>query len=181
MAMINKNHKYKDLKKAQIKQKERLFNRIKKMLKDNKAIFLTFSFTDTTLKRTAQKTRLRYIKNFLNEQTSAYILNCDYGTLKEREHYHALAIPKGQLIAYQFYKYGNIKGELIRRNKSLLETAKDLTNHALKDTTKGAKIIYSRTLTANKELKPKIYFAIENQIEINKYKKQERFYQKMAK
>lgn len=155
------NYKYKNLKEAQARKRKRLFYRILTMLKESEKskdlYFLTFTFTDDVLKNTSQKTRIRYIKQFLLEQTSQYILNCDYGKTTEREHYHAIAKAKYHYIVYTLYRYGNIKGEPInklkrftRANKSLEEIAESLTAHATKNTTKDTKIIYSRTQTTTK-------------------------------
>ena len=105
------------------------------------------------MENTNEKTRERYIKAYLNEQTSEYVLNRDYGKTTEREHYHAIAKPKNQkgLICYSAYKYGHIKAEKInqlkrftRNNKSIKEIANDLLIHATKSSTKNARIIYSR-------------------------------------
>jgi len=146
------NYIYKNLSQAQTKKRKRLYNRILKMLKENKNIlFLTFTFNESILKTTNSETRQRYIKTYLNEQTSEYILNIDYGKTNKREHYHAIAKPKYKLIVYTAYKYGLIKGERInqlkrftRANKSLEDIAESLTQHATKNSTKDNKIIYSR-------------------------------------
>lgn len=151
------NYQYKDIKKAQAKKHERIYKRVYFMLK-NYCLFLTFTFNDETLKRTNQKTRLRYIKTFLNEQAKRYILNCDYGRLNDREHYHAIINPKCKgMIYFKPYKYGRINAIKINKlkrykknNKTLEEIATDLMNHTIKDTTKNTKVIYSRELKKNK-------------------------------
>jgi hypothetical protein len=51
-------------------------------------VFATLTFNDNYLSKT-KRTRRNYEKNYL-EQYSGYIANIDYGTLNEREHYHAL-------------------------------------------------------------------------------------------
>lgn len=153
-------YQYKNLKKAQDRKLKRLYDRVLYMLKTcNSCLFLTMTLTDKTIKTTSQKTRLRYIKNYLNEQATEYILNCDYGKANDREHYHAIIKPKyRKMVNYTAYKYGNIKAEIInklprftRANKSLEEVAKSLTEHATKNTTKDTKIIYSRALRKRTE------------------------------
>ena len=107
---------------------------------------------ESILKTTNEETRKRYIKSYLNEETSDYILNRDYGKTTEREHYHAIVKPRYATINYKRYKYGFIKGERLNqlkrftnKNKSLEDVAESLTEHATKNSTRDNKIIYSRT------------------------------------
>lgn len=152
------NYNYKDLEKAQAKKRNRLYKRFLKMLNQNKDVFfLTFTFSEKTIKTTSQKTRERYIKAFLNEQAENYILNCDFGKTTSREHYHAAATPKYKYFVYDLYKYGYLKGEILnklerfkRANKTPQEIAEYLTQHATKNSTKNSKIIYSRRLKKDK-------------------------------
>lgn len=140
------------------RKKQRYIKKICEILKQENAIFLTMSFNDTTLNRTTKETRKRYIKNFLRNETALYIANIDYGTLNNREHYHAIVkantlnnclpiyyniINKVNLKAY---KYGEINAKFIKINKDadLKETAKRLYNHSIKETTRNNKIIVSR-------------------------------------
>lgn len=150
--MKQENYKYKDYAKALKKQKQRYYKRVLKMLNEDiyKCYFLTFTFSEKTLKRTAKKTRLRIIKSFLNNQASDYVLNCDYGKENKREHYHAFILSRYKVIVLSAFNYGFIN---IRKphstlnknyNESPKETAENLTKHAFKDTTKESKIIYSR-------------------------------------
>lgn len=165
--MKKQNHYYKDYEKALLKQKERYKKRIESMLKKDfyNCYFLTFTFTEKTLKKTTQKSRLRYIKAYLNKQAKEYMLNCDYGKIKEslisksqelgREHYHAFILSRYKVILsdeftqknkrYGFLYYQKIHDTINRiygeRNAPTIER---LTNHAFKDTTKESKIIYSR-------------------------------------
>lgn len=152
--------KYKDLAKAQAKKRSRLYNRFLSMILENKDVFfLTFTFKDETLKKTTQKTRERYIKAFLNDQASNYILNCDYGKKNNREHYHAAATPKYKYFVYDLYKNGFIKGEILnkmerfkRANKTPQEIAETLTQHATKNSVKDSRIIYSRAIRKYKKI-----------------------------
>lgn len=131
----------------------RLKKRILEMLRINtKCVFLTFTFNDKTLNKTTTAKRERIIKNYLNRNANEYILNCDFGTTNEREHYHAIATPKADLFKYDsFIKYGYLQRELIgvykrfkNINKSLEDIAERLTEHATKESTKNSRIIYSR-------------------------------------
>lgn len=49
------------------------------------------------------------------------------------------------LINFKAYKYGNINADFIKAKGNIKGTAERLYKHAIKDTTKGAKLIYSRT------------------------------------
>lgn len=146
-------------------KKSRLEKRINKMLKEEaRPIFLTFTFNDKALTTTSEKTRLRAVKRYLNEQAKAYILNRDYGSKNEREHYHAIATPKAKIFISQKWQYGFLKYDLIKLESQYLSDKEDvkkwlnkccefLTNHALKDTTKGSKIIFSREQPKHKKIK----------------------------
>lgn len=167
--MKQPNYDYKNYDKALLKQKERYKRRVESMLKTDKyrCYFLTFTFTEKTLEKTTQKTRLRAIKTFLNGQASDYVLNIDYGKKNNREHYHAIILSRYKTLVLSAYKYGFIEYDKLHDtlNKIYTErnypTAERLTNHAFKETTRESKIIYSRqakpkraiTIKANKQLK----------------------------
>lgn len=166
------DYKYKNIDRAQAIKRQRLNKRIYQLITNNNCLFLTFTFSDETLKNTNEKTRLRYIKKFLNEQANEYILNCDYGKTTEREHYHAIVNPiVKDMVYYRAYKLGKINGRRINKlkrftknNKTLKEIAQDLTEHATKNSTKNTKIIYSRNIRKAKKnpYKEQIYNEIEN-------------------
>lgn len=140
------------------------------LLSDYYCIFITLTFTDKVLSKTNEKTREIYIKKFLKNESVFYIANRDYGKEKDREHYHAFLITSYltlkdldfNKIAYGYnirlntfaYKYGSIypkayryghKAEIIEMN------ANALTNHFIKETTKGARIIQSRRTPTKEE------------------------------
>ena len=140
------------------------------LLSDYYCIFVTLTFTDKVLSKTNEKTREIYIKQFLKNESVFYIANRDYGKEKDREHYHAFLITSYltlkdldfNKIDYGYnirlntfaYKYGNIypkayryghKAEIIEMN------ANALTNHFIKETTKGARIIQSRRTPTKEE------------------------------
>lgn len=148
--MKKANHTYKDYERALKTQKERYINRVNEMMRENisNCYFLTFTFTEKTLNKTNEKTRLRAVKDFLNKQASKYMLNIDYGKTNNREHYHAVILSKYKVIVFDAFKYGYIKARklLPTLNRPYLAelTAEKLTKHAFKETTRQAKIIYSR-------------------------------------
>lgn len=147
----------------------RYYKRIEQMLKTDiyRCYFLTFTFSDKTLQKTSQKTRLRHIKEFLNKQASDYVLNIDYGTEHQREHYHAFILSRYKVMLFKEYKHGHLDFKKAHDTLNVILTdrtnpsADNLTRHAFKETTKGAKIIYSRksqpkraiTIKADRKLK----------------------------
>ena len=141
---------------ASNKRKSRLRERFDRMVKTNNAVFLTLTFNDSFLSRdTSPDTRRRYIARFLKEQCIEYVANIDFGQderYTQREHYHALVIPKNKQIDYSSYSQGfdksRIKAEpVIANNKSRDNLARyidKLTNHSLKHKGFYRRLIYSR-------------------------------------
>ena len=157
------NYQYKNKSQALKKAKQRLYKRVYNLIQNYNCLFLTFTFSNKTLSKTNQETRKRYIKRFLNQYAERYILNIDYGEQNQREHYHALMIPKYKIVLFDDYlKYGYINGFKIAelrqyKNKSTEQKADLYTNHAIKSTTKDNKLIYSRdSKPINRKLKKQI-------------------------
>lgn len=134
---------------------KRLSDRVLTMLKEENCIFLTLTFRNDVLANTSSETRAKYIKRFLKEQCSSYVANIDFGRKNEREHYHAVVVPKGENIDGAFYRknYGSIDFERVRNKKSdnnedtskrLAKYVNKLTNHAIKETVRQNRVIYSR-------------------------------------
>lgn len=138
-------------------RRNRLEKRVRDMIFSNKAIFLTLTFNDRFLGRdTSPETRRRYIRRFLREQCSDYVANIDFGVddrFTQREHYHALVIPKNDKIDFssyrEFFNDSSINAKRVRDNeKSVIGVANyvnKLTNHALKDNGRYQRLIYSRS------------------------------------
>lgn len=132
-------------------RKERVKARIEKMVNTNHAYFLTLTFSDKMFARNcSQETRRRYIRRFLKEQCSDYLANIDFGSTNEREHYHAVVIPKG-LIDFARYRElfdSNINSKRIIKsdisNKLVSRYISKLTNHALKENGFYKRLIFSR-------------------------------------
>ena len=72
---------------------KRAKKRIGKSILKGNAYFITLTFTDKVLSKTNAKTRRRYVSRFLKEHCDRYVANIDFGSKKEREHYHALVEP----------------------------------------------------------------------------------------
>lgn len=126
---------------------KRLKEKIKRMITSGSCIFLTLTFTNQVLDSTSQDTRKRYIKRALKTMSDTYIANIDYGKKKEREHYHAIVL--SAKVSQDQWKYGNLDYERVRveQEDSPVKIAKyinKLTNHAIKETVKQNRLIYSR-------------------------------------
>ena len=108
--------------------------------------FTTLTFTDEVLARTSSETRHKYVARWVKNFPCA-IANVDFGTKLGREHYHVI-VPVKKVDA-STWKYGAVKGKTIKKDENSVDkvaryTAK-LVNHAIKETTKGCRTIYSGT------------------------------------
>lgn len=110
-------------------------------------LFLTLTFTDSTLNSTNSLTRRKYVTRFLKENCIEYVSNIDFGGKKGREHYHALVLVNGKLD-YKKWKYGALNGKKVACSDTDIERTSryvsKLSNHAIKETTKQSRLIYSR-------------------------------------
>ena len=131
---------------AGFERKVRLERRISEMLNGGTSFFLTLTFSDETLNVTSEKTRRKYVTLFLKSLARHYVANVDYGKENGREHYHAV-IQADDVCMDLWNKYGFSNAQRIRSEEDATAIAKyvsKLTNHAIKDTTKGARMIYSK-------------------------------------
>lgn len=136
-------------------RKARLKERVSKIVRSKRAIFLTLTFNNEFLSReTSEETRRRYIRRFLKEQCEQYVANVDYGDKRNREHYHAIVIPKGARVSFApycaFFDGSRVFAENVRvsensENCISLYISK-LTNHALKESGRYKRLIFSRGL-----------------------------------
>lgn len=127
-------------------RKTRLQNRIRQMLNAGNCVFVTLTFTDYVLESTSSDTRRQYVRRTLHSFGVPFVANIDFGEEKGREHYHAVV--QIDRLPSNFWKYGICDIEKVRLNsKSDIKLAKyitKLTNHAIKETCRGCKCIYSR-------------------------------------
>lgn len=149
--------------KNEARNRQRLEQKIRLWLINYKPLFLTLTFTDEALKKTTEQERERLVIEYLREETALYIANRDYGTRgTKREHYHAVVITstlkaediplnlqglENKINFIPWYKLGQIRADLIGakfKNESEKKTAKDLAHHFKKESTKGARLIFSR-------------------------------------
>ena len=128
---------------------KRLQDRVRAMLLGGDCLFLTLTFSDSTLSSTNEKQRRVAVSRYLKSFNARYVANIDFGKTNHREHYHAI-INTG-LVDYSLWrKYGNINGEKIRNKdiendcKKLSKYVAKLSNHAIKETTHRSCLIYSR-------------------------------------
>ncbi len=124
-------------------RKNRVKKRVENLL-EKSCVFLTLTFSDDSMKKTSTETRRRYVRMFLDGY-GAYVANIDFGAQNGREHYHAI-LQCDRLVDCSSWTYGNldVKRILNPNSQALSKYISKLTNHAIKETTKGHRIIYSR-------------------------------------
>ena len=131
---------------ASYRRTSRLRERIQKYLTMGECLFLTLTFDDSTLNNTNTQTRKKYVSKCLKMISDYYVANIDFGSMNEREHYHAVVVAKK--VSQEMWQYGNLDWQRIKvSNKSVARVPKylnKLTNHAIKETTKRCCIIYSK-------------------------------------
>lgn len=131
---------------ASYKRVARLKERIREAVASGSAYFITITFNPKTLENTNEQTRRKYVSRWLKSLTPFYVANIDYGEEKGREHYHAVITsdqrpPKSWKYGFvDILKVNTTENDTIRISKYVSK----LTNHAIKHTTKGKRIIYSK-------------------------------------
>lgn len=158
---------------ARYKRISRLQKKIGSMLRQSDTvIFVTLTFSDETLQNTTKETRRRYVASYLSQFSDNYVANIDFGAKNKREHYHAVIDTEidlklwqqnGHILAEYVQalddrkkrktvpkRYANLTPEeqalkmAIDDEKRLSKYIAKLTNHAIKETAKGSRIIYGR-------------------------------------
>ena len=135
-----------NLNRASYYRTARLKERIREAVESGSAWFITITFNPETLSKTNEKTRRVYVSRWLKSLTPFYVANIDYGLKNEREHYHAVITsdkrpPKSW--SYGFVDILKVK-TTETDTKRISKYISKLTNHAIKNTTKSKRIIYSR-------------------------------------
>ena len=132
---------------ANYKRVQRIKKRIANIIEHNEAYFITITFNDNALSSTSEQTRRRYVSRWLKEYSNEYVANIDYGGRNGREHYHAVVKFNGISLPKD-WPYGFIKVDKVRTSeadtKRVSKYISKLTNHAIKNTTKSKRILYSR-------------------------------------
>ena len=133
---------------ASYKRTARLKERIREAVESGSAWFITITFNPETLSKTNEKTRRVYVSRWLKSLSPFYVANIDYGKTKGREHYHAVITSDKR--PPKTWSYGFIDILKVKTTetdtKRISKYISKLTNHAIKHTTKGKRIIYSRKL-----------------------------------
>lgn len=143
-------HQLNNILKANEQRRHRLNKRISIMLNYD-CIFLTLTFTDDCLSSTSSSTRRQYVRRWLDYVSVLYVANIDFGSKNHREHYHAVILPNCDKIDYTSFGHGAVNGKRIHSSDNdddctrLSKYISKLSNHAIKETTKNHKIIYSRS------------------------------------
>lgn len=134
------------------KRASRVKKRIEEMLNYGVCNFITLNFSNKALDMTTKEQRKNLVKRYLKSQSEKYIANIDFGSKNGREHYHAIVIGKIDYSPWHhmlgLQHFGGVKGEMIHNSdddyKKVSKYISKLTNHAIKNTTKGNRILYSR-------------------------------------
>lgn len=114
--------------------------------KFDKVYFLTLTFSEK-YDILSDETKRKYVTRTLKSLTPYYIANVDYGKRFGRLHYHAIAT---EPLTQAQWKYGFINCQEIRKTSTDAEKVAKycvkFSNHALKDTNKTQKCLYSKSL-----------------------------------
>lgn len=126
---------------------KRLRDRISDMFDVFDCTFVTLTFEDKYLSSSLD-TKKEYVKRFLSSFDMPYVANVDYGSTNGRIHFHAVIASHREQIENEPWKYGFQYCESCRTDiddeKRLAKYVAKLSAHALKDTTKNSRLIYSR-------------------------------------
>lgn len=125
----------------------RLRKRIEAWLGEGQVSFLTMTFSDDTFNGYDFESREELVKRGLNDFSTDYVANIDFGEKNLREHYHAVCLDLRQKDWKKYQgSFGFVKVEKVNKSsKRLCEYLDKLTNHALKETAAfGVKMIYCR-------------------------------------
>ena len=138
--------------KARFERVKRCKLRIKGIVFDGDAIFLTLTFKPEVLENTSLQTRRKYVTRLLKLYCAKYVANIDWGKKNDREHYHAIVECNAENAeklkkAWQdkcgfadFRKVGSKEDDLAKTTKYINK----LSAHCYKDTTHMHRVIYSR-------------------------------------
>lgn len=128
---------------ANVMRVQRLKKRINSML-ELPCIFITLTFDNDSLDSLNDDTKRRMVARTLKSLGCKYIANVDYGAENGRIHYHAIA--QIERMPFGVWGYGNIDVEkiVVKNGAAISKYISKLTNHAIKKTAKGNRLIYSR-------------------------------------
>lgn len=111
--------------------------------------FVTFTFDNYYINKSS-RTKRDLIKQCINKHDFKYILNIDYGSQTEREHYHCILATNEDINIDDFMKtnYKCFSCSILCKNgledfKRLSKYINKLVNHCLKATTKNQRLVYN--------------------------------------
>lgn len=133
------------------KRKSNLYKRVTKLLDDHNCLFLTLTFTNEYLNEYFTNQDRDYVslkaivRKWLKNFHTDYICNIDFGKQNERVHFHCLIAL--DYIEYDSWHYGNMDFKKVVNcdSKAIGSYILKLTNHAIKNSTKENRVMYSRT------------------------------------
>lgn len=133
---------------ASYRRIKRLKERIAAYLSLGQCIFVTLTFNDEIMTNYNEKERRTLVSRYLKSCSDKYVANIDYGNddkYSHREHYHALVLSDYISNVWQggfswFERVHNCDSD-----KALAKYISKLCNHAIKESTKRACYIYSRS------------------------------------
>jgi len=160
------------------RRKKVLNKKVNEFVESESAYFITLTFRSDFFVGKNDETISRYVKRFLKENCVKYVVNVDYGEKHDRLHFHGVVVLKtnDSLSDFAFHRYKNKliycsnfinwdygfsvvqkvrkeTSELMKdTNKNYLQLSNyinKLTNHALKNTGRPPRIIYSRKTSSN--------------------------------
>lgn len=139
-------HEAEKINRAYYARVRRLKKRISLMLLTGTCHFVTLTFTDSILASTSAETRRRYVSRYLSSVGSEYCANIDFGSENGREHYHAVVkVDSIDSSPWDVNGFSNCKKIASALDFApLAKYVSKLTNHAIKETTKCCRMIYSR-------------------------------------
>lgn len=111
-----------------------------------KIYFVTLTFSDEFID-SKDETKRDHVKRCLHKYSPYYIANVDYGKQFGRLHYHCITT---EFIKPKMWKFGSVKTKLIKDTPTdrvkVSKYAVKYSNHALKETNKTQKCLYSKQL-----------------------------------
>jgi len=160
------------------RRKKVLNKKVNEYIESDFVFFITLTFRSDFFVGKNDETISRYVKRFLKENCYKYVVNVDYGEKHDRLHFHGVVVLKtnDSLSDFAFHRYKNnliycsnfvnwnhgfSVVQKVRKETSELmkDTDKNylqlsnyinkLTNHALKNTGRPPRIIYSRKTSSN--------------------------------
>lgn len=150
--------KYHSIVNARYNKCSRIKRRLAYLLNHRQYIwFITFTFDDEYIDK-CDRTKKDLIKSCLNTSDFMYILNVDYGSKKEREHYHCILgtnlnfdLDSILKSCYPCFVYAELCRTSDNDLKRLTKYINKLANHCIKDSTKNKRIYFSFKLPYYKQ------------------------------